>query len=132
MVAVGRNNAASWPSSSAIRRCSSLTDGSSRYCSSPTSAAAIAANISGEGFVSVSERRSITLGRYRKPVDLTLLESTLKALDAPPYRARQVWEWTARGASGYDAMSNVPARLRAALGADVPFSTLTVESELQA
>jgi 23S rRNA (adenine2503-C2)-methyltransferase len=37
-----------------------LTVGSSRSCSSPTSAAAIAARISGVGRVAVSERRSIT------------------------------------------------------------------------
>jgi len=65
-------------------------------------------------------------------VDLTLLESTLAALGEPSYRARQVWEWAARGTPGYEAMSNVPARLRAALTADVPFSTLTVESEAHA
>ena len=78
--------------------------------------------------MTVSERRSITLGRYRKPVDLTLLESTLKGLGEPAYRARQVWEWTARGASGYDAMSNLPRPLREELEANVPFSTLEVET----
>src|SRR5919199_1409901 len=66
IVAVGRKSAASCPSSSAARRCSSFTVGSSRSCSSPTSAAAIAARISGVGRVAVSERRSITLGRYRR------------------------------------------------------------------
>ena len=30
----------------------------------------------------------------------------------PAYRTRQVWEWAARGAEGYDAMTNVPAGLR--------------------
>ena len=65
-------------------------------------------------------------------MDIGLLESTLAGLGEPAYRSRQVWEWAARGASGYDAMTNVPARLRAALAADVPFSTLTVESELHA
>jgi len=47
----------------------------------------------------------------------------------PAYRIRQVWEWAAHGAEGYDAMSNVPARLRDALAESVPFSTLTVEDE---
>ena len=47
----------------------------------------------------------------------------------PAYRARQVWEWAARGASGYDAMTNVPQALREALDADVPFSTLAPETE---
>ena len=87
--------------------------GSSRYCSSPTSAAAIAASIAGVGFVRVSERRSIIdRGRYRSPMDLTLLETTLRERGEPAYRARQVWEWTARGAAGYDAMTNLPRALR--------------------
>ena len=62
-------------------------------------------------------------------MDLELLDRTLAARGAPAYRARQVWEWAARGASGYEAMTNVPARLRAALAAEVPFSTLAVEQE---
>ena len=62
-------------------------------------------------------------------MDLTLLDSTLKALDAPAYRARQVWDWTARGANGYDAMSNLPRALREELEAKVPFSTLEVETQ---
>src|SRR3954454_12334491 len=68
-------------------------------------------------------------GRYRNPVDLTLLESTLGELGEPAYRAQQVWEWTARGASGYDAMTNLPRGLREELEANVPFSTLAVETE---
>jgi len=62
-------------------------------------------------------------------VDLTLLESTLDALGEPPYRARQVWEWTARGAAGYEAMTNLPRALRDELEANVPFSTLTIETQ---
>jgi 23S rRNA (adenine2503-C2)-methyltransferase len=62
-------------------------------------------------------------------VDLTLLESTLDALGEPPYRARQVWEWTAHGAAGYEAMTNLPRALRDELEANVPFSTLTVETQ---
>ncbi|MDX6401071.1 MAG: rRNA (adenine2503-C2)-methyltransferase, partial [Gaiellaceae bacterium] len=62
-------------------------------------------------------------------MDLLLLESTLKALGAPDYRARQVWEWTARGATAYDAMSNLPRPLREELEAKVPFSTLEVETQ---
>jgi 23S rRNA (adenine2503-C2)-methyltransferase len=60
-------------------------------------------------------------------VDLVLLEETLAG--EPAYRARQVWEWAARGAPGYVAMTNVPATLRAELDARVPFSTLTLETE---
>jgi 23S rRNA (adenine2503-C2)-methyltransferase len=64
-------------------------------------------------------------------MDLHLLEETLAAAGEPPYRARQVWEWSARGAAGYDAMSNLPRELRAELAAGVPFSTLAVETERQ-
>lgn len=65
-------------------------------------------------------------------MDLELLRDRLAALGEPPYRARQVWEWTARGAAGYEGMTNLPARLRAALTDDVPFSTLAVEDEVEA
>jgi 23S rRNA (adenine2503-C2)-methyltransferase len=63
-------------------------------------------------------------------VDLRALEQQLS--EQPTYRARQVWEWAARGATGYDEMTNVPAPLRAQLARDVPFSTLTVEHEAHA
>jgi len=62
-------------------------------------------------------------------VDLALLEETLRERAQPAFRARQVWEWTARGASGYDAMTNLPRALRAELESAVPFSTLSVETE---
>src|SRR5580765_2336550 len=62
-------------------------------------------------------------------MDLPLLEQTLRERGEPAFRARQVWEWTARGAAGYDAMTNLPRALRAELSAAVPFSTLTVETE---
>jgi 23S rRNA (adenine2503-C2)-methyltransferase len=62
-------------------------------------------------------------------VDLTLLETMLRELGEPHYRAQQVWEWTARGAAGYDAMTNLPRGLRDELTANVPFSTLAVETE---
>ena len=65
-------------------------------------------------------------------MNLELLDDTLAALDQPPFRARQVWEWTARGASGYEEMTNLPAALRAELADAVPFSTLTVEDEAHA
>ncbi len=65
-------------------------------------------------------------------MDLALLETHLAESGQPAYRARQVWEWAARGATGYDAMSNVPAALRDGLRANVPFSTLTVTEEQQA
>jgi 23S rRNA (adenine2503-C2)-methyltransferase len=62
-------------------------------------------------------------------MDLELLEGTLREGGEPAFRARQVWEWTARGAAGYDAMTNLPRALRAELESAVPFSTLSVEAE---
>jgi 23S rRNA (adenine2503-C2)-methyltransferase len=62
-------------------------------------------------------------------VDLDLLARTLDDAGQPAFRLKQVWEWAARGAPGYDAMTNVPAALRDRLAADVPFSTLTVVDE---
>ena len=61
MVAVGTKTASSCARISAIRDSRSLTVGSSRICSSPTSAAAIAARMPAVGRVAVSDRRSITL-----------------------------------------------------------------------
>ena len=52
--------------------------------------------------------------------------------DEPAYRTRQVWEWTARGASSYAEMTNLPAPLRRRLDAGAPFSTLEVVHEAKA
>jgi 23S rRNA (adenine2503-C2)-methyltransferase len=65
-------------------------------------------------------------------MDLGLMERTVLERGEPAYRVRQVWEWAARGAEGFDAMTNVPASLRTALGSEVPFSTLTGEAEVTA
>jgi len=62
-------------------------------------------------------------------VDVVKLQQTLEAAGEPAFRAKQVWEWAARGASGYDEMTNVPAALRARLAEEVPFSTLKVVHE---
>src|SRR5438132_5434800 len=62
-------------------------------------------------------------------MDLDLLERTLRERGQPAFRARQVWQWTARGAPGYAEMTNLPRALREALVADVPFSTLAVETQ---
>jgi 23S rRNA (adenine2503-C2)-methyltransferase len=62
-------------------------------------------------------------------VDLKHLERRAAELGEPAYRARQIWEWAARGAEGYEAMTNVPRSLRTTLTADVPFSTLRPEAE---
>jgi 23S rRNA (adenine2503-C2)-methyltransferase len=62
-------------------------------------------------------------------MDLALLERTLRERGEPAFRARQVWQWTARGAPGYVEMTNLSRALRAELDAGVPFSTLTVATE---
>jgi 23S rRNA (adenine2503-C2)-methyltransferase len=62
-------------------------------------------------------------------MDLGLLEQALSERGEPAFRARQVWEWTARGASGYAAMTNLPLDLREELASAVPFSMLTIETE---
>ena len=50
------------------------------------------------------------------PVDLKLLDERLDSRGEPGFRARQVWEWLARGAQSYDDMTNLPLELRAAAG----------------
>ena len=62
-------------------------------------------------------------------MDRALLESTLADAGEPSYRASQVWEWVARGASSYEEMTNLPGALRDRLDAAVPLSTLAVEAE---
>ena len=64
-------------------------------------------------------------------MDLGLLERTLADLGEPAFRTAQVWEWTARGAAGYDEMTNLPAALRSELAERVPFSTLTVAHQAE-
>jgi 23S rRNA (adenine2503-C2)-methyltransferase len=65
-------------------------------------------------------------------VDLGVLDATLAELGQPAFRARQVWRWTATGAPGYEAMTDVPAALRAQLAERVPFSTLELVNEAHA
>jgi 23S rRNA (adenine2503-C2)-methyltransferase len=65
-------------------------------------------------------------------MDLELLHSRLDAAREPRFRAKQVWAWAARGAGGYDEMTDLPARLRARLADEVPFSSLTLEHEAHA
>jgi len=65
-------------------------------------------------------------------VELPLLQQTLADLGEPAFRARQVWAWTARGAGGYDEMTNLPAALRAQLAEQVPFSSLALVDEAHA
>jgi 23S rRNA (adenine2503-C2)-methyltransferase len=59
-------------------------------------------------------------------MDLALLEAELKLRGEPPFRARQVWSWVARGAKSYEQMTDLPAALRGELASSVPLSTLTV------
>ena len=65
-------------------------------------------------------------------MDLAALEHALTARGQPGYRARQVWEWAARGAGGFEEMTNLPASLRADLARELPFSTLSLEAEARA
>jgi 23S rRNA (adenine2503-C2)-methyltransferase len=65
-------------------------------------------------------------------MDLQLLDQTLAAHGQPPFRARQVWEWTAKGAEGYAAMTNLPAALREQLQRELPFSSLRLQNEAHA
>jgi 23S rRNA (adenine2503-C2)-methyltransferase len=65
-------------------------------------------------------------------MDLKLLERKLDELGEPRYRAGQVWRWTARGAAGFDVMSDLPRSLRETLDDTVPFSSLAVEREAHA
>ncbi|MGN6585854.1 MAG: 23S rRNA (adenine(2503)-C(2))-methyltransferase RlmN [Solirubrobacterales bacterium] len=62
-------------------------------------------------------------------MDRELLAATLAEAGEPPYRAKQVWEWVARGARSYGEMTNLPAGLRGRLEAEVPLSTLAVAAE---
>jgi 23S rRNA (adenine2503-C2)-methyltransferase len=62
-------------------------------------------------------------------MDLELLSERLRSAGEPRFRAGQVWAWTARGAAGYDAMTDLPVALRGRLAAEVPFSSLTLEDE---
>ncbi len=65
-------------------------------------------------------------------MDLERLQRTLTDAGEPAFRAHQVWSWAARGADGYEAMTDVPAPLRARLADEVPFSALTVIDEAHA
>jgi 23S rRNA (adenine2503-C2)-methyltransferase len=62
-------------------------------------------------------------------MDVELLRRTLEDAGQPAYRADQVWDWAARGAPGYEAMTNLPTALRRELAEAVPFSTLRLEHE---
>jgi len=65
-------------------------------------------------------------------VDRALLQQHLSERGEPAYRAGQVWEWAARGATGYEQMTNLPDSLRRRLEQEVPFSTLELVEEARA
>jgi len=65
-------------------------------------------------------------------VDLELLDTTLREAGQPPFRARQVWHWIARGARSYDEMTDLPLALREQLAREVPLSALSLEREAHA
>jgi 23S rRNA (adenine2503-C2)-methyltransferase len=65
-------------------------------------------------------------------MDLQLLEQTLADRGEPPFRARQIWRWAAAGAEGFQEMTDLPAPLREALARELPFSSLTLQSEAHA
>ena len=65
-------------------------------------------------------------------VDLAVVSQTLTDLGQPKYRAKQIWRWASQGAPNFDAMTDVPAALRAQLSDRVPFSTLTLLDEAHA
>jgi 23S rRNA (adenine2503-C2)-methyltransferase len=65
-------------------------------------------------------------------MDLSLLDKTLTVHAQPRFRARQVWAWAARGARGYDEMTDLPAALRDTLARELPFSSLTLRDEAHA
>ncbi|MFM8889249.1 MAG: radical SAM protein, partial [Solirubrobacterales bacterium] len=59
-------------------------------------------------------------------MDSGRLNEFLAGRGEPAFRADQVREWLARGATGYGEMTNLPAGLREELEREVPISTLTV------
>jgi 23S rRNA (adenine2503-C2)-methyltransferase len=65
-------------------------------------------------------------------MDLELLEQTLADRGEPAFRARQVWRWAAAGAEGFEEMTDLPAALRETLARELPFSSLTLQSEAHA
>ena len=65
-------------------------------------------------------------------MDLVQVERALAERGEPDYRAAQIWEWAARGAAGYEEMTNLPKELRSDLAESVAFSTLRLVQEARA
>ncbi len=68
----------------------------------------------------------------REIMDLQLLDQTLADLGEPPFRARQIWAWAAKGAASYEEMTNLPATLRDTLTHTLPISSLELREEKHA
>ena len=65
-------------------------------------------------------------------MDTERLDELLAERGQPAYRARQVWEWIARGVESYGEMTNLPGELRVALAESLPISTLELVEESRA
>jgi 23S rRNA (adenine2503-C2)-methyltransferase len=65
-------------------------------------------------------------------MDLTQLDTMLADRREPRFRAGQVWSWAARGAQGYEQMTNIPAELRERLAAELPYSCLSLREQQRA
>jgi 23S rRNA (adenine2503-C2)-methyltransferase len=65
-------------------------------------------------------------------MDLAQVERALAERGEPEYRTAQIWEWAARGAAGYEEMTNLPKDLRSDLAESVAFSTLRLVREAHA
>ena len=77
----------------------------------------------------VSARGVRPFGLY--DLELPELRAKLVEFGQPAYRAKQVYDWSySRLADGYDAMTNLPADLRATLGEALPLALLTPEREI--
>jgi 23S rRNA (adenine2503-C2)-methyltransferase len=64
-------------------------------------------------------------------MDLDLLDQTLAARGEPRFRAGQVWAWAARGADGFQEMTDLPGPLRETLAQEVAFSSLRLREQVQ-
>jgi 23S rRNA (adenine2503-C2)-methyltransferase len=62
-------------------------------------------------------------------MDLELLDKLLAERGQPTFRSRQIWAWAARGGSGYEQMTDLPASLREDLTRELAFSTLDPKHE---
>jgi 23S rRNA (adenine2503-C2)-methyltransferase len=65
-------------------------------------------------------------------VDLQRLDQILADAGEPAFRSRQVWRWLSSGARGYEAMTDLPAGVRARLADELPYSTLELVREARA